>query len=187
LATGAPVRPALLHHMCACGSGWWLEETQARCADLQARFFLAQVRLMERQARCTFNCVGAPGDPQVRFFETITTPGAPGDLQVHLAWGYQRHHRRTFCDYVRSQGAPVERLHKPLVGATQGHISALTTKHPPAEIARKKSGIGVGCAPVSPALAAGLPLAVAEQDHQLRSAKQNRAEMLFFSDMPTCC
>jgi hypothetical protein len=29
--------------------------------------------------------------------------------------GYQRHHRRTFCDCVRSQGAPVERLHKPLV------------------------------------------------------------------------
>jgi hypothetical protein len=28
--------------------------------------------------------------------------------------------------------------------------------------------VGVGCAPVSPALAAGLPLAVAEQDHQLR-------------------
>jgi hypothetical protein len=40
--------------------------------------------------------------------------------QVHLGisrctWGYQRHHRRTFFDYVRRQGAPVERLHKPLV------------------------------------------------------------------------
>jgi hypothetical protein len=39
---------------------------------------------------------------------------------VHLGisrctWGYQRHHRRTFFDYVRRQGAPVERLHKPLV------------------------------------------------------------------------
>jgi hypothetical protein len=103
-----------LHHMCACGSGWWLEETQARCADLQARFFLAQVRLV---VRCTFNYVGAPGDPQVhleiprrpwqvRFCEKIYHTGAPG---------YQRHHRRTFCDCVRSQGAPVERLHKPLV------------------------------------------------------------------------
>jgi hypothetical protein len=31
--------------------------------------------------------------------------------------------------------------------------------------------VGVGCAPMSPALAAGLPLAVAaEQDHQLRGA-----------------
>jgi hypothetical protein len=39
-----------------------------------------------------------------------------------------------------------------------------TTKHSPAEIARKKSRVGVGCAPVSPALAAGLPLAGAEQD-----------------------
>jgi hypothetical protein len=39
----------------------------------------------------------------------------------------------------------------------------LTNTHSPAEIARKKSGVGVGCAPVSPALAAGLPLAVAER------------------------
>ena len=47
------------------------------------------------QARCTFKYVGAPGDPQVhlemhrrtwqvRFFEKSTTPGAPGNLQVHL-------------------------------------------------------------------------------------------------------
>jgi hypothetical protein len=48
--------------------------------------------------------------------------------------------------------------------------TVLTNKHPPAEIGRKKSGVGVGCAPVSPVLAAGLPLAVAEQDHQLRGA-----------------
>jgi hypothetical protein len=48
--------------------------------------------------------------------------------------------------------------------------TVLTTKHAPAEIARKKPVVGVGCAPVSPALAAGFPLAVAEQDHQLRGA-----------------
>jgi hypothetical protein len=48
-----------------------------------------------------------------------------------------------------------------------------TTKHPPAEVAQNKSRAAVGCALVPPALAAGLciPLAVAEQDHQLRSAK----------------
>jgi hypothetical protein len=46
--------------MCACGSGWWLDETQARCADLLARFLLAKVRLMDRT-------------------------GAPGDAQAHLA------------------------------------------------------------------------------------------------------
>jgi hypothetical protein len=39
--------------------------------------------------------------------------------------------------------------------------TVLTTKHSLAEIARKKPRAGVGCAPVSPALAAGLPLAVA--------------------------
>jgi hypothetical protein len=50
-------------------------------------------------------------------------------------------------------------------------VTVLTTKHSPAKIARKKSRVGVGYAPVSPALAAGLPLAVAEQDHQLRGAK----------------
>jgi hypothetical protein len=36
---------------------------------------------------------------------------------------------------------------------------------------------------MSPALAAGLPLAVAEQDYQLRGAKKNRAERLLASDM----
>jgi hypothetical protein len=49
-----------------------------------------------------------------------------------------------------------------------------TTKHPPAEVAQNKSRAAVGCALVPPALAAGglcIPLAVAEQDHQLRSAK----------------
>jgi hypothetical protein len=44
----------------------------------------------------------------------LLSPGAPYG-QARCTWGYQRHHRRTFCDCVRSQGAPVERLHKPLV------------------------------------------------------------------------
>jgi hypothetical protein len=49
--------------------------------------------------------------------------------------------------------------------------TVLTNRHSPAELARKKSRVGVGCAPVPPALAARPPLAVAEQDHQLRGAK----------------
>jgi hypothetical protein len=49
--------------------------------------------------------------------------------------------------------------------------TVLTNTHSPAEIARNKSGLGVRCAPVPPARAAGLPLAVAEQDHQLRGPK----------------
>jgi hypothetical protein len=54
-----------------------------------------------------------------------------------------------------------------------GGVTVLTNRHSPAEIARKKSKkVGVGCAPVSPTPAAGLPLAVAEQDHQLRGAKK---------------
>jgi hypothetical protein len=78
------------------------------------------------QARCTFNYVGHLEIPrrtwQVRFFEKkSTTPGAPGDLH-RCTWGYQRHHRRTFCDYVRSQGAPIERLHKPLVFSAKSEI-----------------------------------------------------------------
>jgi hypothetical protein len=57
------------------------------------------------------------------------------------------------------------------LGLAPHGVTVLTTKHSPDKIALKKSGVGVGCAPVSPALAAGLPLAVAEQDHQLRGAK----------------
>jgi hypothetical protein len=51
-------------------------------------------------------------------------------------------------------------------------VAVFTTKHSPAEIARNKSRVAVGCALVSPALAAGLPLAVAEQDHQFHGAKK---------------
>jgi hypothetical protein len=36
-------------------------------------------------------------------------------------------------------------------------FAVFTTKHPLAEVARNKSGVAVGCALVSPALAAGLP------------------------------
>jgi hypothetical protein len=45
----------------------------------------------------------------------------------------------------------------------------------------------VGCAPVSPALAAGLPLAVAELDHQPPTSRRDffRAGVLFTSGMPT--
>jgi hypothetical protein len=63
-------------------------------------------------------------------------------------------------------------------GSTTGpngvsELSLAPHKHSPAEVARNRSRLAVGCALVSPALAAGLPLAAAEQDHQLHGAKKN--------------
>jgi hypothetical protein len=49
----------------------WLEETQARCADLQARFFLAQVRLMDKSGAPSITWVHLEMHRrtwQVRFF-----------------------------------------------------------------------------------------------------------------------
>ena len=109
------------------------------------------------QARCTFKYVGAPGDPQVHLEIPRCTwrcTGAPGRCaflkkaphQVHLGisrctWGYQRHHRRTFFDYVRRQGAPVERLHKPLVkpapAAKISFSTAKTREFPAAKLSRR--------------------------------------------------
>jgi hypothetical protein len=46
------------------------------------------------------------------------------------------------------------------LGLAPHRATVLTNKHPPAEAARKNPRAGVGCAPVSPSLAAGLPLAL---------------------------
>jgi hypothetical protein len=57
--------------------------------------------------------------------------------------------------------------------------TVLTNTRSPAEFAQNKYGVGVECTPVSTALAAGLPHAVAAQNHQLRGAEKKRAEVLF--------
>jgi hypothetical protein len=57
------------------------------------------------------------------------------------------------------------------LGLAPHRATVLTTKHSPAESARKKSGVGVGCSSVSRELLdCRLQLAVAEQDHQLCGA-----------------
>jgi hypothetical protein len=62
------------------------------------------------------------------------------------------------------------------LGLAPHRVAMLTTKHSPAEIARKKSRAAVGCALVSPTLAAGLPLAVAEQDHTNFAVRANKKQ-----------
>jgi hypothetical protein len=73
------------------------------------------------------------------------------------------------------------------LGLAPHGVTMVTTKHSPAEIARKKSGVrGGGMSPRVPCEYAGLPLAVAEQDHQLRGAKIfERKCCLLGSAMPT--
>jgi hypothetical protein len=93
-----------------------------------------------------------------------------GELRRHLEHKISLHKAASEVRYivVFNNGSTTEPNGASELSLAPHGVTMLTTKHSPAEIARKKSGVGVGCAPVSPALAAGLPLAVAEQDHRLR-------------------
>jgi hypothetical protein len=84
---------------------------------------------------------------------------------------------------IFNNGSPTEPNGVSELGLAPHRATVLTTKHSPAEIARKKSRVGVERSPVSRELRLDcrLQLAVAEQDHQLRGARRDffRAEMLF--------
>jgi hypothetical protein len=82
-------------HMCADPAGGWRKPRPDRCADLQARFFLNQVRLMDRPGAPSITWVHLE-IPRCTWHLGVSTPPPP---HAHL------------FDCVRSQGALVERLH----------------------------------------------------------------------------